>query len=1102
MATKKIYSIDDILDEYSVDSKNQEPVSDVSKTQSDPDAKHSIPDISDIIPDEYSLENIIGNSEPEDGPAAPQEDIIDISLIQIQDEPNNPETPEIISDIVNYFETDKNNEEKKFATIKENIERACQASDISPDIESAVSARAETILNQAKKNNKAIISAKAKYQDSSEDKNIKDDSDKFTYQNKDRDQNNVESVVKAVEEKDSSDSLKEKSDKSSSEQNIKKQPEDNSLHTESVPASSDIIKNKKISDDNESDFSRFSFVHNKSPLDVHEEPDKTISEIHNKNVSDFINLDVDKDDKKPESEVSEPDKKSSDKKQINKSDKEDTPVKSYVKNHKRNKLSDNHTVEDPIIPDKPSPLNFKSYRSATRIQDFPNKIVKNPEDNIRYVRKENNNIRKENNIVQNDLENPHILKKRKAEQKPETKSDIQELDVSEEPKDKKTSGFNINDKISDLRSKFLSRKHKTVSDKKPDISIKSIPEVDFFSIDVEINDTPSKTKSKTKNKSGRFIKNLNNNFSHSADNHLDDYNAPKDASLILDDLYDLKRNLTVKFVIQLFALMITLYLSASSIYNLPMIEAIKSSASPHTYGFAMFLLSACVLFTSFPVITNGLRNIFRKKADCDSLVAILMTFSTIASAIIIENTEMVSSNSIYVFTPVAISAFLTNTLGKHLIVNRAINNFNMLISSKDKYAMTYIDDEEKAEQLTKGVINDYPILAATHKTGFASDFLKYTYSADIADKLCKKVVPFALIFSAIVTAVAVFWYRKTMDTVSFAFISSVFSLCISAFGCLGIPLVVNLPLASVSSESEENESIILGYQSIDDFYDTNSVIIDASQIFPEHSIKLSAIKMFSDTKIDDAIIAAASIVKSSGSIFTGMFNKIIDNDDSLIEHVENYSYEESMGICGWIHNKRILFGNRQLMVNHNIEGMPPKSKEKDLIGKGKTAMYLSISGNLAAMFIIKIKADPDITENLNDLINNGISLVIKSIDPVITVTRISRLFDIPEDMVRIIPSQYHKFCDEVMEPVSRSSSSVLCSGTLSSISKAISNTKYIHNSTLTGLVLQSTSAIITIFIILSFLFLGVLNQITPLMLVFFHTIWMLITLLIMKIKPR
>ena len=1094
MATKKIYSIDDILDEYSVDSKNQDPVSDVSKTRSKPDAKHSIPDISDIIPDEYSLENIIGDSDDSDDISSPQEDIIDISLIQIQDEPNNPETPEIISDIVNYFKTDKTNEEKKFETIKQSIQRAGNASEISSDsagnIEATVSTRAQKILNQAKKNNRYLVSENAGSDMIPACESLTKDNFELHTAIKDKIENSTSKKISGETE----NTYDNKTQEHTTEQKTKKEITDkqtDGFHSNAKPFH--IAKNPEIREEPD-DFSRFSFVQDKSPLSTDDDSEKTISEIHNKIVSDSEDSHDTEKNKKSEKKhsVSDiiPDKIITD----DKPEKSEHSVRPDLKYHLKNRPPENQAINNPIIPDKPSPLSFKSYRSATRIQDSPNRIVKNPEDNIRYVRKVNDN-------VQSSPTPPRVTKKRKAEQIPQTKSDIQDLEISETKKDKKLIGDIFNNKISEFKSNFLSNKHKTVSNKKPAISIKSIPEVDFFSIDVEINNPQEKSKAKFKNKTGQFIKNINNNFSHSSENHLDDYNAPKDASLILDDLYDLKRNLTVKFAIQLTALIITLYLSAASLYNLPLFDSVKPSVSPHAYGFIMFLLSASVLFTSFPVITNGLRNIFRKKADCDSLVAVLMTFSTIASAIIIENASMISSNSIYVFTPVAISAFLVNTLGKHLIVNRAINNFNMLISSKDKYALTYIDDEAEAEQLTKGVINDYPILAAMHKTGFASDFLKYTYSADIADKICKKVVPFSLIFSVIVTAISVFWYRKTMDTVSFAFISSVFSLCLSAFGCLGIPLVVNLPLAGAASEAEDNESIILGYQSIDDFYDTNSVIIDASQIFPEHSIKLSAIKMFSDTKIDDAIIAAASIVKSSGSIFTGMFNKIIDNDDSLIEHVENYSYEEYMGICGWIHNKRILFGNRQLMVNHNIEGMPPKSKEKDLIGKGKTAMYLSISGNLAAMFVIKIKADPKVTENLNALINSGISLIVKSIDPVTTVTRISRLFDIPEDMVRIIPAQYHKFCDKVMAPVSRSSASVLCSGTLSSISKAISNTKYIHNSTLTGLVLQSTSAIISIFIILAFLFLGVLNQITPLMLVFYHTVWMLITLLVMKIKP-
>ena len=34
-----------------------------------------------------------------------------------------------------------------------------------------------------------------------------------------------------------------------------------------------------------------------------------------------------------------------------------------------------------------------------------------------------------------------------------------------------------------------------------------------------------------------FISDINNDFSHSVQNNLDDYNSPKDASLILDDLF-------------------------------------------------------------------------------------------------------------------------------------------------------------------------------------------------------------------------------------------------------------------------------------------------------------------------------------------------------------------------------------------------------------------------------------------------------------------------------------------------------------------------------------------------------------------------------------
>ena len=72
---------------------------------------------------------------------------------------------------------------------------------------------------------------------------------------------------------------------------------------------------------------------------------------------------------------------------------------------------------DTVIPEKPSLTKPKFIdRSATRIQDKPNKIVRNPQDNIRYVKKTS----KENGTSLN----PKISKKRNFKEQLKTKSDL------------------------------------------------------------------------------------------------------------------------------------------------------------------------------------------------------------------------------------------------------------------------------------------------------------------------------------------------------------------------------------------------------------------------------------------------------------------------------------------------------------------------------------------------------------------------------------------------------------------------------------------------------------------------------------------------------
>ena len=728
-----------------------------------------------------------------------------------------------------------------------------------------------------------------------------------------------------------------------------------------------------------------------------------------------------------------------------------------------------------------------SYRSTAKSESRQSRTVRNPEDNIRYLRRDRD--------IYSGSSDSKTSGKKKSSGFAETKSDISSLENIGSEDSFTTKNNSIREKIKELKNELFGSK--SISEKKQNIDLKSVPEVDYFSIDVDINEG-----SDSSEKSSGFFRKINKSFEKTAENNLDDYNAPGDASLILEDLYSLKGNLTAKLFIQFAAVLASIYLSASALYNVPVPSFLSSIDSPHKYSITLFIISALVLFSSFPMVIGGFKSLFRKKADCDTLAAVSITLCTVAAAISTESPDMIQSGSIYIYTPVAVTAFLVNTIGKHLIVNRAINNFDMLISTHDKHSLIYLDDEARAEQITRGVVSDYPILAATRKTGFAQDFLKYTYSSDIADKMCRKYVPASIVTSVILTLLSVVICSQNTNTLSFTYISSALSMFFSLFTCFGIPVVVNLPLSAAASEAEYNESIILGYQSIDDFYDTNALVVDAAQLFPDYSQKLCSIKMFSDTRIDDAIVAAASIVKKSGSIFSDMFSRIVDYNDDLLEDVENFSYEDTLGLCGWIKNKRILFGNRQLMINHNIEGIPPKSKENDMTENGCIPMYLSVSGNLAAIFVIKLKADPAVSEQVSDITSNGISLIIKSIDSAVTVTRTARLFGIPEDMVKIASYEQKEYCDKITAPAEKSSSSVICTSTLSSAAKAVSNIKYIHHSSLTALVLQSTSAVLAVIFAVIFMIIGMTGQMTPLMLILYHTVWIMVTLLIVKIKPR
>ena len=148
------------------------------------------------------------------------------------------------------------------------------------------------------------------------------------------------------------------------------------------------------------------------------------------------------------------------------------------------------------------------------------------------------------------------------------------------------------------------------------------------------------------------------------------------------------------------------------------------------------------------------------------------------------------------------------------------------------------------------------------------------------------------------------------------------------------------------------------------------------------------------------------------------------------------------------------------MTSHNIEGIPSKANEAEFTAGGQKALYLSVSGNLAAMFIVDIAADRYVKRWAKRLCKSKVFLIVKSIDPCVTAKLISSLFGVPEGMVRVLPQKLHEDFDYETRKATRLSASMACTGRFSSLAQLILGTKIVHSSAVVGLILQTASILL------------------------------------------
>ncbi len=525
-----------------------------------------------------------------------------------------------------------------------------------------------------------------------------------------------------------------------------------------------------------------------------------------------------------------------------------------------------------------------------------------------------------------------------------------------------------------------------------------------------------------------------------------------DENVIRDRLSRAAKGLASRFFILTLLFAATLFIAIANKFNLKLgglSDIILYRLSSENYLYTHLTIGILSFAACSSVISNGLSRLVKLRPDGDTLCALAHVSTLAAMVPYLMAGEFTQRGFSQVYLSVSLLALIFNTLSKLFTVKTAQKNFAFTSAEDKAKFFVAICEGDGAEQLAKGAVTGIPFIASMRKTEILCDFILSTYCEDVSDRVSRKIALVTVPAAVIGGVVAYFTLgnKIVLNNVSWAVTvcSAIFALGASFSGSM----IVTLPMLLAAGNSRSRGSVILGYNAVEDLSETNAVLVEAKTIFPPSSVKINNICGYDKPKnrcegkinIDEAIIYAASLAVASDSVLADAFFNMLNYKQELLKPVSGCIYENNLGVMGWIDRRRVLLGNRQHMKSHEIT-VPNNKKEAAANVNNDEVIYLAVGGEVCLLFFVQLTADPAIKSSVQDLAYNDVSLVVKTVDGMITSSAITELFEIDADNVKILPFEAHETFNENTKFVSSGSAAVSCDGTFIAFADAIPRKKY------------------------------------------------------------
>ena len=471
-----------------------------------------------------------------------------------------------------------------------------------------------------------------------------------------------------------------------------------------------------------------------------------------------------------------------------------------------------------------------------------------------------------------------------------------------------------------------------------------------------------------------------------------EYEQTKDARRVQRYINSQKKKSLQKFV------------ATAAIMVLSVIMGIAASAKTYVGGdrfltifFSLVLITAAIIVSGQEML-ESFALLKKKRINLNTMVyfsAMLCFVQTLMMQVL----YFFDKNSVSVFACAGVGMLLLSAYNNYIINCRTYDAMEFCTGdNKDKlYSIESITDDKDILEFGKYSHSKSPRIRYSCKTRFPSHLVEMCMSETAVDRRSRLL--FIIIGLMGIINFIVAWVINKKFAVGFSALTITFSLCVPSYSAL----LVQLPLRWTNRRINRAGALISSQEAVNELYRTNTVVLDSRDLFDRDECAMLGFKDFKNVRMDDAMIYAAAMVIRSGGPLTGVFDQMVVNRRDILPTVKSFSYEEKMGVSGWIYNQKVILGNRTMMTNHNVE-IPAGVDEDRYLMRGHEVMYLAIAHKLAAMIVVDYAPNKKIASHLKKLRDSGVSVLVRNCDPNVTERMISLCYDMRLDNIRIISS--------------------------------------------------------------------------------------------------